>query len=179
MASTFRFITDPSITQPVLEWFRTLPDPPEEVPNLRGIVLNFRTCGPLVFAKNGKIIPEESPVVTLFLPRVERGVLWTVGEVHFLTARLRERFPDLAKIQVAFSKWLKSYPCVCSDIPSNDEFRYFFEGSVKNYPPVYAFPSGIVALQSERYFVGDADHKNVLDALCRMLRLRGVTCNSE
>ena len=176
MASSFRFITDPSEGQPVLEWFRALPNAPEEVPSARGVVLNFPTCGPLVYAANGTIIAEESPVATLFLPRVERRVLWTVGEVHFLTARLRERFPDLAKIQLAFSKWLKSHPCVCSDIPSNDEFRYYFEGSVKNYPPVYAFPSGIVALQSERYFVGDADHEHVLDALCRMLHLRGVTC---
>lgn len=166
MGSTFRFIADPSMPQPVLEWLRGLPVPPEEVPTDKGMVLHFRSYGRLSNASDETIIAEESPVATLFLPRVERGVLWTVGELHFLTVRLRERFPDLAKIQVALAKWLKGHTRVCSDIPGDNEFRYYLEGSAKSYPPVYALPSGLVALQAGRYFVGDGDNDHVLDTLC-------------
>lgn len=176
MASTYRFIADPSSPQPVVEWLRALPVPPEEVPTERGIVFYFRACGSLSYAADKTVVAEESPVATLFLPRVERGVLWTVGELHFRTTRLRERFPDLAKIQVSFSKWLRSHACVSLDDASDTEFRYFLEGSVKNYYPVYAFPSGMAALQAGRYFVGDGDNEHVLDKLCGMLRLRGVSC---
>jgi len=176
MASTYRFISDPSLEQPVVEWLRTLPFPPEEVETERGIVLYFRACGALSYATSGTIIAEESPVAILFLPRVARGVLWTVGELHFRSTRLRERFPDLAKIQASFSKWLKSQICVCWNKSNDNEFGYFLEGSVRNYPPVYAFPSGLVGLQAGRYFVGDGDNEYVLAKVCGLLRLRGVNC---
>jgi hypothetical protein len=176
MGSTYRFIANPSLPQPVVDWLRTLPLPPEEVPTERGIVLYFRACGSLSYAADGTISAEESPVATLFLPRVERGVLWTVGELHFRTTRLRERFPDLAKIQVSFSKWIKSHTCVCTDKSKENEFDYFLEGSVRNYPPVYAFPSGLDALRAGRYFVGESDNAQVLANLCSVLRLRGLNC---
>jgi hypothetical protein len=176
MASTYHFIADPSLPQAVVEWLRALPFPPDEVPTERGIVLYFRACGSLAYAADGTIIADESPVATLFLPRVAHGVLWTVGELHFRTTRLRERFPDLAKIQVSFSKWLKNQTSVCWNTSGDYEFGYFLEGSVKNYPPVYAFPSGMVALQAGRYFVGASDNEHLLAKVCSLLRLRGVNC---
>ena len=177
MGSTFRFIADPELPHPVVEWLRALSFPPEEVPTERGLVLHFRACGKLSYGPDGSIIADESPVATLFLPRIRRGVLWTVGELHFLSRRTPERFPDLAKVSAAFSRWLKRFPCIYSNKFPVKEFGYYLEGSVQNYdPPVYAFESGLDALRSGRYFVGDGDNELVLDQLCQILRLRGTDC---
>ena len=180
MGSTFRFIADPALAQPVVDWFRALPFPPEEVPTQRGMVLNFPACGKLSYSLDGIVIGDGSPVATLFMPRVERGVLWTVGELHFRATRMPERFPDLAKISSSFSRWLKSHTCVYSNKASENEFAYFLEGSVKNYDtPVYAFASGLAALSSGQYFIGDDDNKHILENLCCVLRLRGVNCSDS
>ncbi len=177
MGSTFRFIADPELPLPVVEWLRALPFPPEEVPTERGIVLHFRACGKLSYGPDGSINADESPVATLFLPRVKRGVLWTVGELHFFGKRTPERFPEIAKISSAFSRWLKRRPCIYSNKLSVNEFAYFLEGSVTHYdPPVYAFESGLDALRSGQYFVGEGDNELVLDKLCQSLRLRGIDC---
>lgn len=104
-------------------------------------------------------------------------MLWTVGELHFLPIRMPERFPELAKVATTFSRWLKRHPCVYTNKLADNEFGYFFEGSVKNYDtPVYAFECGLAALRSGQYFVSDADNGIVIDKVCRNLRLRGVNC---
>jgi hypothetical protein len=177
MGSTFRFISAPDSPASVLEWFRALPTPPEEVPTDRGTVLYFRSCGNLSLRSDGSIITDESPVATLFLPRIRRGVLWTVGELHFLPKRISERFPELAKVSGAFSRWLKRRPCIYSNKSLGSEFDYYLEGSIRNFDsPVYAFECGLAALRSGRYLVGDGDNELVLDKLCQILRLRGIEC---
>lgn len=178
MGSTSRFIADPSLPVPVLAWLRALPAPPEEIPTERGIVLYFSNCGKLSHAPDGKIIGDESPVATLLVPRVERGVLWTVGELHFLASRMRDRFPELAKISAAFARWLKTHPCVFSNKANENEFSYYLEGSIKHYDsPVYAFETGLTALHSGQYFIGDSDNEHVAATLCGALRLRGINCS--
>jgi hypothetical protein len=177
MGATYRFIADPSVPSPVVEWFRALPFPPKEIPTDRGMVLYFAQYGSLSYELDGSIIPKQSAVATLFRPRVERGVLWTVGELHFLATPLRERYPELHKVSSAFSRWLQSHVCVYSNKSSENEFAYFLEGSIKSYdPPVYAFESGLAELRSGRYFVGDSDNEHVLSTLCKALRLRGLDC---
>jgi hypothetical protein len=177
MGSTFRFVAAPAETHPVLQWFRALPTPPHEMPTERGLVLYFRDYGQLAYAIDGSILTEDSPVATLFLPRVECGVLWTVGELHFLPKRMPERFPELAKLVSAFSRWLRRLPCVYTNKLADNRFDYFFEGSVMNYDtPVYAFECGLDALHSGQYFVDDGDNRTVLDNICRKLRLRGINC---
>lgn len=177
MGSTFRFIANPELPNPVMEWLRALPFPPEEVPTARGIVLHFRRCGTLSYKPDGSILADESPVATLFAPRIRRGILWTVGELHFLSKRTPERFPDLENVSSMFSRWLKRFPRVYSNKFPLNEFGYFLEGSVKHFDsPVYAFESGLDALRSGRYFVGDSDDELVLDKLCKSLRLRGTDC---
>ncbi len=61
--------------------------------------------------------------------------------------------------------------------PSNGEWSYYLEGSVKNYdPPVFALPSGFRALKAGQYFVAEDDTATRLDELCSSLRLRGIHC---
>src|SRR5687768_15302439 len=84
MGSTHRFIADPSEPSQVLEWFRALSVASTGTPTERGTVLSFGLHGQLSHRDDGSIDPHESPVATVFLPRVRRGRLWTVGEVHFL-----------------------------------------------------------------------------------------------
>jgi hypothetical protein len=116
-------------------------------------------------------------VATVFLPRETRGVLWTVGEVHFLATPLRKLFPRLHKISTDFSRWLGTHECIYPNRSPGNAYEYYMEGSVRNSDaPVFAFDSGLDALRSGRYFVSDNDNDFVLDKLCRALRLRGVEC---
>lgn len=177
MGSTHRFIADPADLSEVLAWFRSLPQAPTETQSDRGTVLYFPAYGPLSFRVDGSIDPNTSPVVTVFLPRVRRGQLWTVGEVHFLATPLRQKFPALHKLSLSLGKWLSQLDCVYSNKQRDNSFDYYLEGSVRNYdPPVFAFESGLRALKAGRYFVADDDTEQRLDSLCNVLRLRGVDC---
>ena len=177
MGSTHRFIADPAEPSEVLAWFRALGQAPTETPSERGLVLSFPAYGPPAYREDGSIDPLASPVATVFLPRVRRGQLWTVGEVHFLATPLRQRFPELHKVNLAFGKWLARLECAYSNKRPDNPYNYYLEGSVQNYdPPVFAFASGLSALRNGRYFVADDDTGGRLDDLCKALRLRGVDC---
>lgn len=178
MGTTYHFIEEPKANSEVLLWFRSLTEPPSETPTERGYVLHFGECGPLVYDSNGQIDVKASPIASVFVPRVRRGALWTVGEVHFLATPLRQRFPTLHKISNAFSKWLATHECAYSNKQKDNPFSYYLEGSVKNYDSeVFALESGLSALKEGRYFVGDDDTEYRLDAICKQLRLRGVECS--
>ena len=177
MGTAYRFVADPAGPSEVVDWFRSLSSPPLEAPAGRGLVLHFQNVGPLSMSADGNIDPKASPLATVFPPRLRRGVLWTVGEVHFLPTPLRKLFPGLHSISVAFSRWLSERDCVFSVDRATDDFSHYLEGSVRNHDqPIFAFPSGLAALRSGRYFVGDDDNEYMLDRLCTALRLRGVTC---
>src|SRR4051812_15315923 len=78
------FIDAPGSHSEVVEWFRRLPEPPEETLTAYGMMLYFRSFGPLVCDDTGAIDVARSPVATIGLPVLRRGVLWTVGQVNFL-----------------------------------------------------------------------------------------------
>jgi hypothetical protein len=175
MGTAYRFIADPGQPSEVMAWFRALKTPPVEVGTERGTVLYFKEHGALAYDASGAVDSKASPIVTLLAPRVRRGILWTVGEVHFLATPLRKRLPALQKISKEFSEWLCAWECVHP--PRGNDFTYYLEGSVRNWDsPVFALDSGLEALRAGRYVVSDDDNEFVLDTLCRKLRLRGVHC---
>ena len=178
MGTTYRYIADPSLPDPVAEWFSALDAAPEAIKAERGAWLYFRSMGPLTEAADGSIDTKRSPLISLFPPRVRRGILWTVGEVHFLPTPLRSTYPALHAISSALKRWLEKFECVYSNKPGHhNDWDYYLEGSVRNYdPPVYALAGGLEALRSGRYFVSDHDNAATLDKLCSMLRLRDVHC---
>jgi hypothetical protein len=47
--------------------------------------------------------------MNVFLPARRRGVLTTIGEIHFLATPL-SAFPALNKVNKRFREWLKEYP---------------------------------------------------------------------
>lgn len=176
MPATFRFIADPSEPSDVLKWFRELGVPPAEYQGKRSnVMLYFKDQGNLFRTPDDRADLTLSPVVNLFLPEVHRGVLWTVGEVHFLTRPLRKHFPALYKISVAFKEWLSLHQCVFSS-GQQSEFDYCLEGNCRGYGDIYALPSGLAAIRHGQYFVGDSDNDYVLDRVCKTLRLRGIDC---
>ncbi len=176
MPATFRFIAAPSEPSDVLQWFRELPVPPAEYPGRRSnVMLYFKDQGSLFRTPDDQADLTLSPVVNLFLPEIRRGVLWTVGEVHFLTGPLRKRFPALYKISVAFKAWLSAHQCIFSSGQQN-EFDYYLEGSSRYWGNVYALPSGLAAIRHGQYFVSDGDNDYVIDRVCKTLRLRGIDC---
>jgi hypothetical protein len=138
----------------------------------------LRGLGPACKADDGSLDVRNSPVVSYFPPRVQRGVLWTVGEVHFLPTPLRDKFPRLHRVSTSLKKWLEGFECVYSnEIGHHNEWNYYLEGSVKNFdPPVYALAGGLEALRGGQYFVADEDNDFVLDKLCARLRFRDVHC---
>ncbi len=177
MGTTYRFIEEPRQPSEVLEWFRALPHPPFEHATPRGLVLYFRELGALVYDDDGQVDPTKCPVANLFLPQTKRGVLWTVGELHFLATPLRRLFPELHKISKRFSNWLSARECIFASASASNPYDYFLEGSVRNLDcPIYALESGLAAIRRERYFVAEHDNDFVLNKVCRALRLRGVEC---
>ena len=178
MGTSYRFIVDPAEPSPVLEWFRAATPSPTEMRTPNSTVFHFKDLGPVVSMPDGTPDKINSPVVTVFSPTVKRGVLWTVGEVHFLPTPLKVKFPKLDSVSRAFAKWLKERPCVFSNKPGSvNEFDYYLEGSIRNYdPPLYAFPSGVAALTQGQYFVSDDETAPRLESICKALRLRGIDC---
>lgn len=181
MGTTYRYISDPMTVNPVMTWFRSLPNPPEEVEAPRGVWLYFRSMGSLARANDGSIDVPRSPLVGFFPPRVRRGILWTVGEVHFLSTPLRATFPALNRTSNSLKKWLETFPCIFSNKRGHpNDWDYYLEGSIRNNdPPVYALTGALEALSQSRYFVSDDDGDFVLDKLCSALRLRDVHCRPE
>lgn len=169
MGTTYRYLTTVDDAPEVLNWFRGLPEQPVETVHDNSFLFLFSTFGPL--NSNWK----QSPVVSVFPPVRKRGVLTTIGEVHFLSTPL-SRFPGLNKINRLFRKWLSENPCVYSHKPTfTNEWDYYLEGSAKNWDPeIFAFPAGIEALKRGSYFVAGDDNDFVLDRVCRSLVLRGV-----
>ncbi|WP_206026266.1 hypothetical protein [Roseimicrobium sp. ORNL1] len=177
MGTTYRFIEEPNQPSEVVKWFRSLPQPPEEHAAPHGVVLYFREMGPLVHDDNGRLEFRKSPVANLFLPQIKRGVLWTVGELHFLATPLRQLFPELHKISRKFAGWLSSHECIFTHGNAGNPYDYYLEGSVRSFDcPIYAFESGLAAIRRERYFVAESDRDSLLDTVCRALTLRGVKC---
>ena len=178
MGTTYRFIEEPKEPSEVLQWFRALSQPPFEHVTPHGLVLYFREMGPLAYDDKGEVDSSKCPVVNLFLPKAKRGILWTVGEVHFLASPLRQLFPDLHKTSEKFSKWLSGRDCIFTSTNATNPYDYYLEGSVRNFDcPIYALESGLAAVRRARYFVAERDNDSVLDKVCRALSLRGVECS--
>jgi hypothetical protein len=178
MGTTYRFICDPAAPNPVREWFHALEDAPHEIAVEGGLWLHFPSLGPLAKAADGSVDVKNSPVASLYFPTERRGILWTVGELHFLPTPLRATYPRLHAISASLRKWLATFDCVFSNQPGHrNEWDYYLEGSVRNWDaPVYALNGGLDALRRGQYFVAAADNDFVLDQLCSRLRLRGVQC---
>ena len=169
MGTTYRFLATVDEASVVLDWFRELPDQPVESVCNDGVLYYFRQFGALGSD------PKKSPVVSVFLPVVKRGVLTTIGEVHFLATPL-STFPKLHRISKKFRDWLSANPCVYSRKPDFvHEWDYYLEGSARNWDPeIFALPAGLQALQKGAYFVAGDDNDLVLDRVCQSLELRGV-----
>ncbi|MFT3883796.1 MAG: hypothetical protein QM703_29715 [Gemmatales bacterium] len=169
MATTYRFLATVDEASAVLDWFRAQPGQPVESAREDGSLFYFPDFGPL------ESDAKKSPVVNVFLPVLKRGVLTTIGEVHFPATPL-SAFPGLDKVSKRFRNWLKENPCVYSQRPGFvHEWDYYLEGSAKQWDPdIHALPAGMAALQHGSYFVAGDDNDFVLDRVCRTLELCGV-----
>lgn len=169
MGVTYRFLATVDEASTVLDWFRSLPEQPVERTQDASTWFYFRDFGP--FDQDVK----KSPLVSVFMPRQKRGVLTTIGEVHFLATPL-SAFPGLNKVSKRFREWLRENPCVFSRLPGFvHEWDYFLEGSTRNWDSdIFALPAGLVALKRGSYFVANDDGERQLDLVCRALQLRGV-----
>ena len=169
MGTTYRFLATVEEGSIVLDWFRSLPEKPVESPRDGASLFYFRDFGPL------ETDSKASPLVSVFSPVRKRGVLTTIGEVHFLATPL-STFPGLNKVSKRFRKWLAEFPCVYSNRPGFvHDWDYYLEGSVRNWDPdIFALPAGMTALKKESYFVAECDNELRLDLVCRALDLRDV-----
>jgi hypothetical protein len=149
-----------------------------EVQKPHGAIFYFRDCGPLVSLDDGEIDTARSPVVNVFKPQTRRGLLWTAGEVHFLTTPLQKVAPGLQKVSRQLKGWFQNHQVVCEHGEcTKPEWAYLLEGSVKSHNgSIYALPTGLAALNVGQYFVAEGDSDPRLDKLCKSLRLRGIEC---
>jgi hypothetical protein len=169
MGTTYRFLATVEEASSVFDWFRSRPEHPIESSHDAGSLFYFQDFGPL------NSDAKKAPVVNVFMPVRKRGVLTTIGEVHFLTTPL-SAFRGLNKVNRQFREWLTENPCVYSRRPDFlHEWDYFLEGSAKYFDPdIHALPAGMTALQHGSYFVAVDDNDFVLDRVCRSLKHRGV-----
>ena len=97
------------------------------------------------------------------------------GEVKFLADPI-SKFPGFHMVERNFKKWLSSRPLIFSHSGPHD-FDYYLEGGSRNFTrEIYAFDSGLQAIQGGRYFVSHLLKDAGMSALCRQLRLRGIEC---
>jgi len=171
-----RFIEAPDTQCSVLRWFRDQRAPFNEHIFDWGVALYFSDLGALRLSPDGSIDVDSSPVVVVHVPKVRRGILWTVGEVRFCPVPLSQ-FPELQRMRRSFTRWFGQCPLIYDHPPSTQhEFDYYLEGSAKNWGPIRAFPSGLVALQKGQYFISRFETDGSLRTLCKTLALRGLTC---
>lgn len=168
MGTSYRFLATVDEAVAVVDWFRALPEPPVESPRSDGVLLYFRSFGPL----NSK---DDSPLVGINLPVRARGVLTSIGEVNFLATPMT-RFPQLNRVAQQFRKWLFANPRVYSHRRDFvHEWDYYLEGTSKNWDgDIYALPNGMTALRRGEYFIAHHDLSGSLDLVCRKLELRDV-----
>jgi hypothetical protein len=176
-----RFVEAPEVACSALQCFRDQDLAPNEHMFDWGATLYFSTLDQLHCKSDGSIDSERSPVVTVHVPRVRRGILWTVGEVRFCPVPL-SRFPELERLRRSFLRWFKKHPVIHDNHPAGEHrFDYYLEGSVGSLMPgpIRAFPSGLAALENGQYFISRFDESWSLETLCRKLALRGVICADQ
>ena len=138
-----------------------------------------RVLGQLHCKSDGSIDSERSPVVTVHVPQVRRGILWTVGEVRFCPVPISQ-FPELERLRRSFLRWFEKHPLISDDHPADEHrFNYYLEGTARNWGPIRAFPSGLAALENGQYFISRLEGNDLLKKLCRTLALRGVICADQ
>lgn len=178
--TSFYFVESPEGPSDVVAWFRALADPPEEAATDYGLALHFMSSGPLVRNGDGHIDAARSPVATVVLPKVRRGVLWTVGEVNFLSNLSVPENKAVRRVASSFKKWLRNQEQVYAQSRGpHSPFDYFLEGSCKNWGDIYGLPTGLAHLRRGGYIVSSKDNDLVLDRVCKLLRLRGIDCGAE
>jgi hypothetical protein len=145
-------------------------------PKQEGLLLHFRSVGPLSYHPDNSVDVTKSPLVSALLPRERRGFLWTIGEVHFPPTPLRGTFPLLDQVCRQFSSWLAQFPLVFSRATGFEgRWNYFLEGSVRNLDgDIFGLPDGMRALHNGRYFVSHDDNEQYLEKIANSLRLRGI-----
>ena len=170
MERVFRFVEAPDSPSEVRLWLRALHALPTETPAEHGTLLMFGDPGKDLLT---------SPAVTLFLPRVERDVLWTVGEAHFLPKR--GAFPALDRVCRHLGEWLGKHEQVFAPGPDGPRrWKKQLLGSVKGFePPVWGLPSGIEALKRGQVFVGDDDNEALLDRVLNGLQRQSAEKSSR
>jgi hypothetical protein len=174
-----RFVEAPAAPCSMLQWFRNQDLAPNEHVFDWGAALYFSSLGQLHYNADGGIDAERSPVVTVLVPQVRRGILWTVGEVRFCPVPL-SRFPALERLRSSFLRWFQKCPMVYDDHPAGEhQFDYYLEGSAMNSGPIRAFPSGLDALEKGQYFISRFESDGSLETLRRTLALRGINCAEQ
>ena len=174
-----RFVEAPEVPCSALQWFRDQDLAPNEHAFDWGTALYFASVGQLHHKPDGTIDSECSPVVTVHVPQVRRGILWTVGEVRFCPVPL-SRFPELECLRRSFLRWIKKFPLIYDLHPAGEHrFDYYLEGSARNWGSIRGLPSGQIALENGQYFISRVESKGSLETLRRKLALRGVICADQ
>lgn len=172
-----RFVEAPDVPCSALQWFRDQDLAPNEHMFDWGAALYFSSLGRLQHKSDGSVDSERSPVVVVNIPRVRRGILWTVGEVRFCPVPLGQ-FPELERLRRSFLRWFRTHPLIYDNHPAGEHrFDYYLEGTARNFGPIRAFPSGLAALENGQYFVSRLDERP--ETVCRTLALRGVICADQ
>jgi hypothetical protein len=114
-----RFVEAPEAPCSALQWFRDQNLAQIEHVFEWGAELYFSSLGQLRRNSDGSIDSERSPVVTVHVPQVCRGILWTVGEVRFCPVPLSQS-PELERLRRSFLRWFQKHPLIYDNHPAGE-----------------------------------------------------------
>jgi hypothetical protein len=103
----------------VLQWFWDQDLAPDVHTFDWGAALHYSSLGQLHFKSNGRIDSERSPVITVEVPRICRGILSTVGEVRFCPVPLSQ-FSELERLRRSFLRWFQKHPLIYDTHPAGE-----------------------------------------------------------
>jgi hypothetical protein len=180
MGGIVRFLAIADDSTRVINWFRERSDVTAIVDRPDGYWVHLGAYGEL--ARSGDAIDaKRSPLAYIVMPRAERQIIWTAGEVSFTPTPLRTQFPKLHAAYRGFTSWLRRFDQVFSyRHRASCKWDYWLEGQLRNFDvDIFALPEAFRALQSGQYFVQSDASTGELDVLCAALRLRGVECGTS
>jgi hypothetical protein len=176
---------------------------PAKVPtDGRELVLHFPSIGPLEFwpedirlsdypensarwrqavllrgrevSNRRQVDADRSAAAGLQLPELRDNKFWVAGCLWFPGSRLRQTFPDLARLCSRFERWIRRFPTVFDNTAADDESPYSYQlcmsGIVQR---VVALPAAESLLRGGAFMVDHMTSPKCYNDFKRRLELSG------
>lgn len=126
MSATHAFVAVDEDLDLLTSWFENTGVPFHRHDQPGHLVIHFHEMGPLMEMASGKIDTEQSPIIWIQKPKQIRRSLWTSGEVIFSPTPLREKFPEMERINRKLAKWFRDFPLVYAQRKQEIQYEWAY-----------------------------------------------------